>query len=489
MATETLRPNAVGSNEELLPKTGPDNYTEVDEAVADDWGTFVEEPDVGWGVDTYGLPDHAVGSGTINHVKVLGRVMGQGSAAQNGKFAVHTHGTTYYGDQFDLLWGAWDDVSFTWVNNPDTTNPWTWAEIDALEAGMAIEKVDSNPVLTQIYVEVDYTPGETYDETGREQVVLGVIGKSDLATFNELGKDQVVSATVGEIENFLFPETGREQVILASQSKGEQLTKVETRAQTILAVIEKAEQSIQVESRAQVILGVIGESDVATFRDLNKLVVVLAVIDGDAYVHYLETDKLQTILAAVEKTEQLVMVETREQIILAAQEAVDLATFFDTLRPQTILAIIEKVEQLVKVESREQVILGVTDETDLATFLETLKLQTILGVVGESDLATFLDTLKEQIVLAVISGDATPLAAVYEEIRTQVIRAVVETVDQLTMTESREQVILAAQAFRLVQIVSRIRKRLAPYNLGRVKPAPHDLGKSLDEYTLGGKVK
>lgn len=72
MATETLRPDATGDEENL---TGAgDNYLLVDEAVADDETTKVETSGAGHQRDLYNLPASGVGAGTINKITVYIRV-------------------------------------------------------------------------------------------------------------------------------------------------------------------------------------------------------------------------------------------------------------------------------------------------------------------------------------------------------------------------------------------------------------------------------
>ena len=73
MATETLRPNANGSTNDLYqdPGTGS-NYDKVDEETPDGNSTYVyqEEESEGPDKDLYQLQDSAVGAGTIVSVTV-----------------------------------------------------------------------------------------------------------------------------------------------------------------------------------------------------------------------------------------------------------------------------------------------------------------------------------------------------------------------------------------------------------------------------------
>jgi len=159
MPTEILRPNAVGTYSQLgVYPTGVvagEHWDKVDEVVADDASTYVlMTPGVDEGVykrDLYALPAHE-GSGAINSVKVYVR------AKINVSYSlasIRTHDTVY--DSANLgHGGTWSTKSNTWTTNPNTGNPWTWAEIDALEAGVSLRGVSSSyyAQCTQVYVEV-----------------------------------------------------------------------------------------------------------------------------------------------------------------------------------------------------------------------------------------------------------------------------------------------------------------------------------------------
>jgi len=129
---------------------------------------------------------------------------------------------------------------------------------------------------------------ETYDETGREQVILATVGKGEQLTIGETGREQVILATVEKGESVVREESGHEQVILAT--------------------VEKADLATFNDSPEQVILAAVEETDLATFGEAREQV-ILAAITGDAGALY-EESREQVILATTEKTEQLTMVET-----------------------------------------------------------------------------------------------------------------------------------------------------------------------------------
>lgn len=162
--TETLRPMADGNFADLTPMGGDArHYTKVDEVKADDWTTNVFNHSPTAKLDTYRLSYHLGNSGKINSVTVHARVNvydGDGFA----EVALFTKSGLYYGEEIYIPHPfCWWEIYEVWTVNPETQNPWTWDEINALEAGILLkgaEKVteESGAFCTQVYVEVNYTP-------------------------------------------------------------------------------------------------------------------------------------------------------------------------------------------------------------------------------------------------------------------------------------------------------------------------------------------
>ena len=163
MATEILRPNAAGTYETLSGVVGDGvgtHYTTVDEETPDDDTSLVKSYDTEE-YDTYGLPDSGVGAGTINSVKVYIRckVGGGVGAGDTCRPVIYTESTLAYGGDPQQVDTDWTGYSYTWEVNPVTEIAWTWEQIDALEAGVALaESGTTSTRCTQVYVEVDYTP-------------------------------------------------------------------------------------------------------------------------------------------------------------------------------------------------------------------------------------------------------------------------------------------------------------------------------------------
>jgi hypothetical protein len=177
MATETLRPNAVGDETNLspYPGTGEANWEDVDEVTADDDTTRVTKPgaDNNWVRDLYNLPTHS-GSGTINSITVYARCKVSAGAIPdqtNLKIAIKTGGTAYEGSGVQLT-TSYVDYSNQWNTNPQTGVAWTWGNIDALQTGVSLRRAQSDSSYTtrctQVWVVVDYSDAvsKTSSDTG-----------------------------------------------------------------------------------------------------------------------------------------------------------------------------------------------------------------------------------------------------------------------------------------------------------------------------------
>ena len=155
--TETLRPNAAGTYSQADPVGEVSNYLAVDEEVTDDDSTYVETSGDATEIDTYNIPDHSEGYGTISSVTVYVRYRGTTTADLHAaETVIRTHDTDYFGD-YTLLPLAYIDSSTTYTTNPYTGSAWTWDEIDALEIGVRMYDLgDGDLRTTQVYAEVDY---------------------------------------------------------------------------------------------------------------------------------------------------------------------------------------------------------------------------------------------------------------------------------------------------------------------------------------------
>lgn len=168
-ATETLRPNAAGDNTSINlqePLSG-EHWEKVDEDDPHDGdGTFVATENWDWLEDLYNIDNHVTGSGSINYVKVY--AVAKREPKKNPVPSLYIQIKTN-GEEDESGWNTlttdYATYSYQWNTNPQTGNPWTWDEIDAMQIGVGIRR--PNPGIytrvTQVYAEVNYT---AYNPTG-----------------------------------------------------------------------------------------------------------------------------------------------------------------------------------------------------------------------------------------------------------------------------------------------------------------------------------
>jgi hypothetical protein len=172
MATETLRPNAVGDLTEWTAQypTPGNHYDKVYEAVADEDATFIvvysyiTTPKT----DLYNIPDSAIPEGsTINSVTVYFRHRGEYYTYARCAAAMKTGGTQYNGD-YETSTSSYVTSSKTWTTNPKTGVAWTVDDINALQIGVVGKRgvyydfdlgvfYYDNTYCTQVYVVINYT--------------------------------------------------------------------------------------------------------------------------------------------------------------------------------------------------------------------------------------------------------------------------------------------------------------------------------------------
>ncbi len=181
MATETLRPNAAGSETAITtqyPASGS-HYDKVDEVVADGDSTIVHTAGAPYVRDLYNLPAHSEGSGVINSVTVKATARGISVNQASLLCSLRTQATTYDGSA-QTVTTTYALYSEAWATNPNTSAAWTWDDIDALEVGASIRQASTDgwqTRVTQVYVEVDYTAGASL--TVSDTIALSeALGKS-----------------------------------------------------------------------------------------------------------------------------------------------------------------------------------------------------------------------------------------------------------------------------------------------------------------------
>ena len=160
---ETLRPSAAGdeTGTEIVqyPVAG-EHWDKVYETTSDGDSTYIETEWFEWQEDLYNIPDHSLGSGTINYVKVYAVAKVETVFKEVTHLYIHikTNGVEDNGPEAQIT-TSYVTYSNQWNNNPQTGNPWTWDEIDALQIGVGIQRPKSGNFtrVTQVYAEVGYS--------------------------------------------------------------------------------------------------------------------------------------------------------------------------------------------------------------------------------------------------------------------------------------------------------------------------------------------
>jgi hypothetical protein len=174
--SEILVPNNCGDLTQIdsqYPDTGR-HWDKVDDVPADDAGTYISTSAFGqYETDLYNLTDHQpLEEGvdkTIKSITVFFRFAGpddNGSHDAHAKAVIKTDGNIYEGTEEAETSGNFTTKSYEWRGNPATGRPWTWDEMNALQAGVRLEGGTGHrpAYATQVYVAVNYERKVTQSE-------------------------------------------------------------------------------------------------------------------------------------------------------------------------------------------------------------------------------------------------------------------------------------------------------------------------------------
>ena len=164
-SSEVLTPNGAGAYTQIDSQEGSgSHYQLVDDSInyPDEDSTNVKTMSTSYLVDTYALSD--ISSSDILHIKAVVvhyRFRGtSGIGGASAKAALYTNSGLYYGTERT---GFNDDTYYTcadvWTANPATGLEWTKAEIQALQAGVAVKAESGSRTVrvTAVSVTVCYT--------------------------------------------------------------------------------------------------------------------------------------------------------------------------------------------------------------------------------------------------------------------------------------------------------------------------------------------
>lgn len=170
--TLTLRPSGDVAGEINLTIGGTTpastNWESVDDDPSDDDVTYVESDAGLYETDLYALPDTTVsGKGKINSVTVYINAKVTKLGGVSAYTVIKTLGVAHVGVE-ETLTLSYLPYSTAYTLNPESSAEWTWAEINALQAGVGAQKATGGSLTrcTQVWVVVDYSPAslESYDD-------------------------------------------------------------------------------------------------------------------------------------------------------------------------------------------------------------------------------------------------------------------------------------------------------------------------------------
>ena len=160
---ELLRPNGAGNSTQNSPNGAAENWQCIAEDPSDEDSTYVQCDATSYLKDIYSAQNHSVGSGTISKVTVNIRCRKVESYLDQTVYAktvLRTYDTDYEGSEVSLP-QVYTVYSTEYTVNPNTSNAWTWDEIDALECGVSLKSAQSDAWdyarCTQVWVAVCYT--------------------------------------------------------------------------------------------------------------------------------------------------------------------------------------------------------------------------------------------------------------------------------------------------------------------------------------------
>ncbi|HFC52993.1 MAG TPA: DUF11 domain-containing protein [Gammaproteobacteria bacterium] len=167
--------------------------------------------------DFYLEMDNANVSGVINSVVVKAWVTQDNwpSGTSTYRIGVRTNGSEYFGGSInqtlqDFVLQSGD----TYTTNPQTGLPWTWAEIDNLVAAVDLMN-DNTTRITELYVEIDYTPaisvtlsGTLYSDEGTaplsgQTVRLLIDGVSEGIDVTDASGNYTITTTVAAGDSYV----------------------------------------------------------------------------------------------------------------------------------------------------------------------------------------------------------------------------------------------------------------------------------------------
>lgn len=224
--TLTIRPNGNGGAMELDKNPPGNNWTAVNEAVKDDFISYVFTCSSD-GTDLYTLQNHTTEAGTIAKVTIFAYVRGTNVSCW-AKTAIKTQATDYFGIQKNTdPVDTWILISTDYLVNPNTLIAWTWADIDALQGGIELDANVGSPsaYCTQVYVVILYGAASSpqirttqcYAKVNYNEEVECTLNKPQKISTNHARNIKMLNFWNGSREVYDLNRSGKSMLLIGSE--------------------------------------------------------------------------------------------------------------------------------------------------------------------------------------------------------------------------------------------------------------------------------
>lgn len=138
MANIVLIPNGAGDETALDGAVGAATHWETCISL-DNATSYVWDDDAGFARDLFNLEQPGLSGFTIEKVVVECWVAGEVAGIGNAQTSIKTNGVGYNGTAQNTT-TTFTRIFTEYTNNPQSLTAWTWAEIDALQAGVVLKR-------------------------------------------------------------------------------------------------------------------------------------------------------------------------------------------------------------------------------------------------------------------------------------------------------------------------------------------------------------
>ena len=161
-ASETIRPDAAGSETSLTPSAGANWQCVSDSNDA----TYVSTNSSTYIRDLYSTGNHTSPSGVITNLGIYFRIMNSGAGTAYGVPQMYIGGNNYNGSA-QTATTAWSTKNEVFDTNPATGDAWSWQDIDNLQIGVNLVATANETRCAEVWAVISYTrdnPGQSATE-------------------------------------------------------------------------------------------------------------------------------------------------------------------------------------------------------------------------------------------------------------------------------------------------------------------------------------